>query len=56
MRNSRLDLAIVGQGNPWLETSRFSEQQITLILKRTEHGTTVEEVCRKAAVRSIGSD
>ncbi|WP_410482848.1 transposase [Sphingomonas sp. A2-49] len=30
-----------------MKKSRFSAQQITLILKQAEDGTTVEEVCRK---------
>lgn len=50
LRNSRLGLAYAGQGNPWMKTSRFSEQQIAFILKQAEDGTTVEEVCRKAGI------
>ncbi len=50
VKNSRLGLAIAGQGNPWMKTSRFSEQQIAFILKQAEDGTTVEEVCRKAGI------
>jgi hypothetical protein len=34
----------------WHEESRFSEQQMALILKQAEDGTTVEEVCRKAGI------
>lgn len=50
VRNSRLGLAGTGQGNPWMKTSRFSEQQIAFILKQAEDGTTVEEVCRKVGI------
>jgi putative transposase len=32
-----------------MKKSRFSEQQMAFILKQAEDGTTVEEVCRKAA-------
>lgn len=35
-----------------MKQSRFSEQQIAFILKQAEDGTTVEEVCRKAAFPS----
>jgi putative transposase len=30
--------------------SRFSEQQIAFILRQTEEGTTVEEMCHKAVI------
>lgn len=33
-----------------MKKSRFSEQQIALILKQAEDGTTVEEVCRKVGI------
>lgn len=33
-----------------MKKSRFSEQQIALILKQADDGTSVEEVCRKAGV------
>jgi putative transposase len=48
--NSQLGLAGSGQGNRLMKTSRFSEQQISFILKQAEDGTTVEEVCRKAGI------
>jgi putative transposase len=33
-----------------MKKSRFSEQQITYILRQAEEGTSVEEVCRKAGI------
>ena len=33
-----------------MKRSRFSEQQIAFILKQSDDGTTVEEVCRKAGI------
>ena len=33
-----------------MKKSRFSEQQIAFILKQTEDGTGVEEICRKAGI------
>ena len=33
-----------------MKKSRFSEQQIAFILKQTDDGTSVEEVCRKASI------
>ena len=33
-----------------MKRSKFSEQQIAFILRQTEEGTSVEEVCRKAGV------
>ena len=33
-----------------MKKSRFSEQQIAFILRQTEEGTAVEEVCRKAGI------
>ncbi len=33
-----------------MKVSRFSEQQIALILKQVDDGFAVEEVCRKAGV------
>lgn len=33
-----------------MRTSRFSEQQIAFILKQTDDGLSVEEVCRKAGI------
>ena len=33
-----------------MKRSRFNEQQIAFILKQSEDGTTVEEVCRKAGI------
>jgi putative transposase len=33
-----------------MKKSRFSEQQISFILKQVDEGTSVEEVCRKAGV------
>ena len=33
-----------------MKKSRFSEQQITYILRQAEQGTSVEEVCRKAGI------
>lgn len=33
-----------------MKKSRFSEQQIAFILKQSDDGTTVEEICRKAGI------
>ena len=33
-----------------MKRSKFSEQQIALILQQAEQGTSVEEVCRKAGI------
>jgi putative transposase len=33
-----------------MKKSRFSEQQMALILKQADDGTSVEEVCRKAGI------
>lgn len=33
-----------------MKKSRFSERQITYILKQADDGTSVEEICRKAGV------
>lgn len=33
-----------------MRRSRFSEHQIAFILRQTEEGTTVEEVCRRAGI------
>ena len=33
-----------------MKTSKFSEQQIAVILRQAEKGATVEEVCRKAGI------
>ena len=33
-----------------MKTSRFSEQQIALILKQVDSGLSIEEVCRKAGL------
>ena len=33
-----------------MKKPRFSEQQIAYILKQTDDGTSVEELCRKAGV------
>ena len=33
-----------------MKKSRFSEQQIAYILRQAEEGTSVEEVCHKAAI------
>jgi putative transposase len=33
-----------------MKRSRFTEQQIAFILKQSDDGTTVEEICRKAGI------
>jgi putative transposase len=33
-----------------MKRSRFSEQQIALVLRQAEEGTSVAEVCRKAGI------
>ena len=33
-----------------MKRSKFSDQQIAFILRQTEEGTRVEEVCRKAGI------
>lgn len=33
-----------------MRKSKFNEQQIAFILRQADEGTTVEEVCRKAAI------
>ncbi len=33
-----------------MKVSRFSEQQIALLLKQVDDGVSVEEVCRKAGI------
>jgi putative transposase len=33
-----------------MKKSRFSEQQIAFVLRQTEEGTAVAEVCRKAGI------
>ena len=33
-----------------MRRSKFSDQQIAFILRQTEEGTRVEEVCRKAGI------
>ena len=35
-----------------MKVSKFSEQQIALLLKQVDDGVSVEEVCRKAGSRS----
>ena len=33
-----------------MKVSRFSEQQIAVLLKQVDDGVSVEEVCRKAGI------
>ena len=33
-----------------MKKSRYSEQQIALVLKQVEDGTSIEEVCRKLGI------
>jgi putative transposase len=33
-----------------MKVSRFSEQQIALLLKQADDGVSIEEVCRKAGI------
>ena len=33
-----------------MKKSRYSEQQIALVLKQVEEGTSIEEVCRKLGI------
>ena len=33
-----------------MKKSRFSEQQIAFVLRQTEEGTPIAEVCRKAGI------
>lgn len=36
-----------------MKKTKFSEQQIAFILRRTKEGTTVGEVCRKAGISEV---
>lgn len=50
MRNSRLGLSPGNTRIFAMKRSRFTEQQIAFILKQSDDGTTVEEICRKAGI------
>ena len=39
-----------------MKVSRFSEQQIAVLLKQVDDGVSVEEVCRKAGISQQTSD